>query len=102
MGVNDTKDLAFIRSILVGARTTWGIGLRNDKGAADANAALKDFVNTYPFIAQTHKKRAYDASSDSEEVGRKLMEKFIKYQESLKNKDKKDTEHSKEQDKAEK
>ena len=94
LGVNDTKDLAFIRSTLVGAKTTWGIGVRNEKGTADAKQSLRDFVNTYPFIAQTHAKRSGSAGENSEDAGRKLMEKFIKYQESLKNKDTENKEDS--------
>lgn len=84
IGVNDTKDFAFINATVLNAKVAWGAAVKSRVAADEANAALKDFVNSYPFIGKSKHKESMANQESDEEKGRKLMERFIKYRDSLK------------------
>lgn len=91
LGVNDTRDTSFMRATLLGARTVWGAAARNEAGTRDANDAIRKFIHAYPFNRgfSSGSKQAKDqagppAKNNSVDEGRKLMERFIKYRDSLK------------------
>jgi hypothetical protein len=80
-----------MRATLLGARAVWGAAARNEAGTRDANDAIRKFIYAYPFNRDPNSGSRYaktqagpPAQSNSLDEGRKLMERFIKYRDSLK------------------